>query len=155
MKYDREKQIHVPYCFGCSPDNPYGLKLNFTIKDNIVIGEFVSHTYHMGPPDAVHGGIIATLIDESISFFGRAVLKEDVRTMRVEIAYRNQAPIGERLRVEARLKEEKSRKLIITALVYTEKNTIAEATGTLYKVKATHMNTQLVGKATSQTPTCD
>jgi acyl-coenzyme A thioesterase PaaI-like protein len=89
----------------------------------------------MGPPDAVHGGIIATLIDDSMSFFGRGVLKEDVRTMRVEITFRNQAPIGERLRVEARLQEEKSRKLIITAQVYTEASTIAEATGTLYKVK--------------------
>jgi acyl-coenzyme A thioesterase PaaI-like protein len=135
MHYDGEKQIHVPYCFGCSPDNPFGLKINFTIKDGFVIGEFVSHTYHMGPPDAVHGGIIATLIDESISFFGRGILKEDVRTMRVEIVFRNQAPIGEQLWVEARLQEEKSRKLIITARVYTEKNTIAEATGTLYKIK--------------------
>jgi len=135
MQYDREKQIHVPYCFGCSPDNPNGLKIDFTIKDDRVLGEFVSHTYHMGPPDAVHGGIIATLIDESMSFFGRGVLKEDVRTMRVEIVFRNQAPIGERLWVEARLQGEKSRMLIITAQVYTEKNTIAEATGTLYKVK--------------------
>jgi acyl-coenzyme A thioesterase PaaI-like protein len=135
MQYDREKQIHVPYCFGCSHDNPFGLKIDFTIKDDIVLGEFTSQTYHMGPPDAVHGGIIATLIDESISFLGRGVLKEDVRTMRVEIVFRNQAPIGERLWVEACLQEEKSRKLIITAQVYTEKHTIAEATGTLYKVK--------------------
>lgn len=135
MHYDGEKQIHVPYCFGCSPDNPFGLKINFTIKDDLVLGEFTSHTYHMGPPDSVHGGIIATLIDESISFFGRGVLKEDVRTMRVEITFRNQAPIGERLMVEARLKEEKSRKLIITSRVHTDKKTIAEATGALYKVK--------------------
>jgi acyl-coenzyme A thioesterase PaaI-like protein len=134
--YDGKMQIHVPYCFGCSPDNPHGLKIKFTIKNNIVLGEFVSHTHHMGPPDAVHGGIIATLIDESISFFGRGVLKEDVRTMRVEIVFRNQAPIGERLMVEARLQQEKSRKLIITSRVYTEKHTIAEATGTLFKVKA-------------------
>jgi acyl-coenzyme A thioesterase PaaI-like protein len=134
-QYDGEKQIHVPYCFGCSPDNPLGLKINFTIKEDIVLGEFTSHTYHMGPPDAVHGGIIATLIDESISFCGRAVLKENVRTMRMEIVFRNQAPIGERLWVEARLQEEKSRKLIITARVYTDNNTIAEATGTLFKVK--------------------
>jgi acyl-coenzyme A thioesterase PaaI-like protein len=135
MHYDGEKQIHVPYCFGCSPDNPHGLKIDFTIKDNVVIGEFTSDTHHMGPPDAVHGGIIATLIDESMSFFGRGVLKEDVRTMRVEIVFRNQAPIGEQLWVEARLQEDKSRKLIITSRVYTEKNTIAEAIGTLYKLK--------------------
>jgi acyl-coenzyme A thioesterase PaaI-like protein len=141
MQYDSKKQIHVPYCFGCSPDNPHGLKINFTIKDDIVLGEFTPHTYHMGPPDAVHGGIIATLIDESMSFFGRGVLKEDVRTMRVEIVYRNQAPIGERLLVEARLQEEKSRMLIITAQVYTEKHAIAEARGTLYKVKKKQMPT--------------
>ena len=136
MQYDSETQIHVPYCFGCSPDNPHGLRIDFTIKDNLVLGEFVSDTHHMGPPDAVHGGIIATLIDDSMSFFGRGVLKEDVRTMRVEIVYRNQAPIGEPLWVEARLQEEKSRKLVITARVYTAKHTIAEGTGTLFKVNA-------------------
>ena len=135
MQYDSENQIHVPYCFGCSPDNPHGLKIDFTIKDGIVVGEFISDTHHMGPPDAVHGGIIATLLDDSMSFFGRGVLKVDVRTMRVEIVYRNQAPIGERLWVEARLKENKNRKLIVTAQVYTEEHTIAEATGTLYKFK--------------------
>lgn len=135
MQYDSERHIHVPYCFGCSPNNPYGLKIDFTIKDDIVLGEFISHKYHMGPPDAVHGGIIAALLDESISFFGRGVSKEDVRTMRVEIIFRNQAPIGKRIWVEARLQEEKNRMLTISARVYTEKDTIAEAIGTLYKVK--------------------
>lgn len=135
MQYDSERHIHVPYCFGCSPNNPYGLKIDFTIKDDIVLGEFISHKYHMGPPDAVHGGIIAALLDESISFFGRGVSKEDVRTMRVEIIFRNQAPIGKRIWVEARLQEEKNRMLTISARVYTEQDTIAEAIGTLYKVK--------------------
>jgi acyl-coenzyme A thioesterase PaaI-like protein len=135
MEYDSETQIHVPDCFGCSPDNPHGLKIDFTIKDGIVVGEFISDTHHMGPPDAVHGGIIATLLDDSMSFFGRGVLKKDVRTLRVEIVFRNQAPIGERLWVEARLQEEKSRRLVVTARVYTAKQTIAEGTGTLFKVK--------------------
>jgi acyl-coenzyme A thioesterase PaaI-like protein len=135
MHYDDGKQIHVPYCFGCSAKNPIGLKINFTVKDDAVVGEFTSHKYHMGPPDAVHGGIIATLIDESISYFARTVIKHDIRTMKEEIVFRNQSPIGETIYVEACLKEEKSRVLILTAKVYSEDNIIAEATGMLYKAK--------------------
>jgi acyl-coenzyme A thioesterase PaaI-like protein len=89
----------------------------------------------MGPPDAVHGGIIATLIDESISYFARTVIKHDIRTMKEEIVFRNQSPIGETIYVEARLKEEKRRVLILTAKVYSKDNIIAEATGILYKIK--------------------
>jgi acyl-coenzyme A thioesterase PaaI-like protein len=135
VRYDAQKQLHVPYCFGCSQKNPLGLKINFTVKDDVVVGEFISHKYHMGPPDAVHGGIIATLIDESISYFARTVIKHDIRTMKEQIVFRNQSPIGERVYVEARLKEEKSRALILTAKVYSEDNIIAEATGMLYKIK--------------------
>jgi acyl-coenzyme A thioesterase PaaI-like protein len=135
VKYDAQKQIHVPYCFGCSPKNPIGLKINFTVKEDVVLGEFTSHKYHMGPPDAVHGGIIAALIDESISYFARTVIKHDIRTMKEQTPFRNQSPIGETIYVEARLKEEKSRVLILTAKVYSEDNIIAEAAGMLYKAK--------------------
>jgi acyl-coenzyme A thioesterase PaaI-like protein len=135
VRYDPQKQIHVPDCFGCSPKNPIGLKIAFAVKDDAVIGEFTPNKYHMGPPDALHGGIIATLIDESISYFARTVIKHDIRTMKEEIVFRNQSPIGETAYVEARLKEEKSRALIMTAKVYSKDNIIAEATGTLYKIK--------------------
>jgi acyl-coenzyme A thioesterase PaaI-like protein len=135
VKYDEQKQIHVPYCFGCSTENPLGLKINFTVKDDAVVGTFTSHEYHMGPPDAVHGGIIATLIDESLSYFARTIIKHDIRTMKEEIVFRNQSPVGETIYVEARLKEEKSRALILTAKVYSEDGIIAEATGMLYKAK--------------------
>jgi acyl-coenzyme A thioesterase PaaI-like protein len=134
-KYDAQRQIHVPYCYGCSAKNPLGLKINFTVKDNAVVGTFTSHKYHMGPPDAVHGGIIATLIDESISYFARTIIKHDIRTMKEEIIFRNQSPVGDTIYVEARLKEEKSRALILTAKVYSEDGIIAEATGMLYKAK--------------------
>ena len=55
--------------------------------------------------------------------------------MKEEIAFRNQSPVGETIYVEARLKEEKSRALILTAKVYSEDTVIAEATGMLYKAK--------------------
>jgi predicted thioesterase len=51
-----------------------------------------------------------------------------------DIVFRNQSPIGETVYVEARLKEEISRALILTAKVYSEDTIIAEATGMLYKV---------------------
>jgi acyl-coenzyme A thioesterase PaaI-like protein len=87
----------------------------------------------MDPPNAVHDGIIATVINESISYFARTILKHNIRTMKEQIVFINQSPIGETVYVEARLK--KSCALILTTKVYFRNKIIANATGMLYKAK--------------------
>jgi len=131
---DRE-QVHVPNCFGCSQNNPLGLKLNFTVENDHITVKFTSNQYHMGPPGVVHGGIITAIIDESFSMLVRSLLKQDVRTIKEEFIFRKPAKIGEEIHVETRLKEEKSRVIIAEAQVYSNKNLIAQAQGTLFKIK--------------------
>jgi len=126
---------HFPSCFGCGQNNPIGLRLNFTIKDDCVVAEFTSDKYHIGPPDTVHGGVITAMIDESFSMLVVNLLKQDVRIIKEEISFRNPAKIGDKIYIEARLKEEKKRAFIATAKVRSDGNIIAEATGTLLKVK--------------------
>jgi len=63
------------------------------------------------------------------------LLKQDVRIIKEEISFRNPAKIGDKIYIEARLKEEKKRAFIATAKVRSDGNIIAEATGTLLKVK--------------------
>ncbi|MCK9614693.1 MAG: hotdog fold thioesterase [Candidatus Omnitrophica bacterium] len=126
---------HVKNCFGCSPDNPVGLKLKFEIKNNLLVGEFDSNQSHEGPPGLVHGGVISAVIDESFAFFAVRMLKIDVRTIRIEIVFRNPVHIKDRLHIETSLKEEKSRAVIIGSRVYSGNAIIAEALGTLYKIK--------------------
>ena len=60
-------------CFGCGAANPIGLHLEFARSEDgsVVCMKTVSDTFE-GPPGYVHGGIIATMLDETMSKTVRA-----------------------------------------------------------------------------------
>ena len=71
-------------CFVCGKKNPYGLKLQFTYSPD---GETVETTFipddkYQGWKDMVHGGIIATLLDEIMA---KAALKKGFSVLTGEI----------------------------------------------------------------------
>lgn len=55
-------------CFACGPDNPIGLKLKFTPIPNGVKTEYTPGEQYQGFKDIIHGGIVATLLDEAIAW---------------------------------------------------------------------------------------
>jgi uncharacterized protein (TIGR00369 family) len=55
---------HTRSCFVCGESNPAGLKLRFETDGRIVRARFRPRTEHIGFKGIVHGGIIATLLDE-------------------------------------------------------------------------------------------
>jgi uncharacterized protein (TIGR00369 family) len=59
---------HHEHCFGCGPDNPLGLKLAFaSAGEHEVTAEISFDERHVGPPGIVHGGLIATVLDEALA----------------------------------------------------------------------------------------
>lgn len=128
------KCIHSKNCFGCSPQNPIGLKVVFKVAGDGVVGEFTSNENHEGPPGLVHGGVLAAILDEAMSYIARSSMQYGIFTMKETITFRNASPIGEKLNVEAKVTKEKNRAFIATAKVCNQKGTIAEAEGTLLKV---------------------
>jgi acyl-coenzyme A thioesterase PaaI-like protein len=132
---EAEKSIHSRNCFGCSSQNPIGLKIAFEVNGDGIVAEFTSNENHEGPPGFVHGGVLAAILDEAISYVARGSMQYGILTMRETIAFRNASPIGEKLKVEAEVTKEKNRAFVVTAKVYNQKGTIAEAEGTLLKVK--------------------
>ena len=56
------------HCFGCGQENRTGLRLKFFVDDEhrIVCHVRVPRRFE-GPPGHVHGGVIATLLDEAMS----------------------------------------------------------------------------------------
>ena len=86
------------YCFGCGPDNPQGLHLHFDIDStdpaNITATASVNLTrLHQGPPGYIHGGIIATLMDEAMSKLNRP-LNLIAMTRHLAVDYLRPAPLG-------------------------------------------------------------
>lgn len=58
--YDPE----INKCFGCSSKNPIGLKLEFEEVDDYVEALWEPKEYYQGYVNVLHGGIIATMLDE-------------------------------------------------------------------------------------------
>jgi len=65
-----KRKIKNPYppegynCFACSPSNPIGLKLSFEEDDEYVYASWIPEENFQGYNNVIHGGIIATLLDE-------------------------------------------------------------------------------------------
>lgn len=129
------ESIHSHNCFGCSPCNPIGLKIAFAVNGDGVTGEFTSNENHEGPPGFVHGGVLAAILDEALSYMTRVSMQYGILTLRETITFRNASCIGEKLTVEARITEEKKRAFVATAKLCNQKGVVAEAEGTLLKVK--------------------
>ena len=54
------------HCFGCGAANPAGLKLDFSKSaEGAVVSQAVISDLYEGSPGYLHGGIIATLLDEA------------------------------------------------------------------------------------------
>jgi uncharacterized protein (TIGR00369 family) len=73
------------HCFGCSPNNPYGLQLRFRRAPQGCVAECVVPDRLCGFDGLVHGGIIATLLDEAaawavIAHIGRLGLTREMTT---------------------------------------------------------------------------
>lgn len=64
------KKIRNPFnadlnkCFGCSTTNPAGLKLTFEEEDGRLFASWDPEPQFQGYVNVLHGGIIATLLDE-------------------------------------------------------------------------------------------
>lgn len=51
-------------CFGCSPEHPIGLRLDFARDGDEIVTTFTPGHDHEGPPGVMHGGLVTTLADE-------------------------------------------------------------------------------------------
>jgi uncharacterized protein (TIGR00369 family) len=121
-------------CFACGPDNPIGLKLRFDWDGKTARAEFTPSELHQGWSRVVHGGIIACLLDEAMSY---ATLFEGAHavTARMEVRIKRPIPIDEPLTITGNMTK-KTRKLVETkaAILLKDGTPVAEATGTHFVV---------------------
>ncbi len=89
------------HCFGCGQDNPEGMRLRFRFDEGRkrFVGRFRIAKKYQGPPGHVHGGIIATILDEAMGKVNklRSVI---ALTRSMEVEYLKPVPLGKPLVVE-------------------------------------------------------
>lgn len=74
-------------CFGCSPGNPLGLKMEFFEDGNEIISYWRPQEHHQGWVGMLHGGVIATLMDETAGWVVTRKLQTAGVTSRLALHY--------------------------------------------------------------------
>jgi uncharacterized protein (TIGR00369 family) len=124
-------------CFGCGPANPAGLQLEFLLaEDGAAVCLTALPDRFDGQTGCLHGGIIATLLDEVMSKAARA---RGLTTMtgRMEIDYLRPVPSGAPIRLEGRIVRSEGRKHWAEARILNARGTaLAEGKGLFIEVRA-------------------
>jgi uncharacterized protein (TIGR00369 family) len=145
----REKQPNSKHCFVCGLENPRGLQLTFYQTGPAeVTADYTVKEGYQGYPGVVHGGIVASMLDEMA---GRALMGVDPQqsrffaTARLDIQYRKPVPVGEPLRLVGRATKLKERSAAAHAAIYGPGgDLLAEADAILVDVPASRLEGDLV-----------
>src|SRR5210317_991687 len=105
------KQHNSRMCFVCGLKNPAGLKASFyEVEGDQLVALFTPCERHQGYPDRLHGGLAATILDETI---GRAmnINNDEIWGVTVEfsVRYKKPVPLDQELRVVGRITNQRSR----------------------------------------------
>jgi len=75
-------------CIGCSPNNPIGLHLDFYEDGDDIVSMWSPSQNYQGWLNTLHGGIIATLMDETAGWVITRKLQTTGVTSRLNIHYK-------------------------------------------------------------------
>ncbi len=135
---DKVKQPNSRHCFGCGMENPIGLKLKiYQTGPGMIETTYIAPEHFEGYPGTLHGGIVATILDEVSS---RAHMDDSSEprfmfSAKIEVRYRANVPIGKPLKIVGKAGKTKGKTAESWAGIYDEEGRLlAEATTLLFDV---------------------
>jgi acyl-coenzyme A thioesterase PaaI-like protein len=137
-------------CYACGAHNAAGLKLRYRREGERIITEFTPDARFQGFPGYVHGGVLATVLDETLERVSMTAGRW-MMTGRLEVRYRSAAPVGQPLVIAGRLVATRGRAIVAEATARTgdmEGAVIAEARATFLPLPA-----GVAGEVASSYPT--
>lgn len=100
-------------CFGCSPSNPFGMKLKPVREGREVTVRYTAPPEFQGPAGVMHGGLVTTLADELAGWVVIGVRKQFGFTGAIEARLLKPVRIGVEVEGRATIVEENRRTLKI------------------------------------------
>ena len=115
-------------CFACGADNPIGLHAQFEIDPvaGTAACQLVLDERFAGWQRVVHGGILATLLDEAAIYACRGRGEQFV-TATIHVRYRKPVPVDSRVEVSARIIEVRRKLYSVQARLVVADSLMAEA----------------------------
>ena len=129
---------HTAGCLVCGRQNVHGLGLSLHVDERtgVVWTEFSPRPEHIGFEGVIHGGVLATVLDEAMVWAATWAGKRFCVAGEMSVRFRRSAAVGQALRCEARVEAAGKRpgtpRLIHAAGTITEVDggaLVAEATG--------------------------
>ena len=95
-------------CFGCSPSNPIGIHMEFYEDGDEVVSYWNPQTHYQGWFDTMHGGILATMADETAAWVVFRKLQTTGMTTKLELRYKKPVMTTEgQITVRGRIAEQR------------------------------------------------
>jgi acyl-coenzyme A thioesterase PaaI-like protein len=121
----------------CGVENTHGIGLRFyNVGPGKVEADYIVPDRFQGYPGLAHGGVVASMLDEIL---GRTAMIENptrfMYTAKMEIRYRLPVPLGEPLKLVAKLERDRGRIAVAHAELHLPDGSLAvEADGTLVEM---------------------
>lgn len=107
------------YCFGCSPENPMGVKMEFYEDGDEIVSFWKPKPEYQGWLDTLHGGIQAVLLDEICAWVIVRKLQTTEVTSKMETRYRKSISTNDTLlEIRASIQEQKRNIILVKATIY-------------------------------------
>jgi acyl-coenzyme A thioesterase PaaI-like protein len=132
------------WCFVCGVENDCGLKIRF-FNDGYhrSVARVTLCRHYQSYPGMVHGGILATILDETM---GRAILSESdepreitqerfMFSAKIEVRYRKPVPLDQEFTARGRIEKDRERMAMASGEIVLHDGTVAvEASATLVDI---------------------
>jgi acyl-coenzyme A thioesterase PaaI-like protein len=110
---------HTAGCLVCGRDNPHGLKLDLHVdlgSGNVTVN-FTPRPEHIGFEGIVHGGVIATVLDEAMVWCATWAGRRFCVCGELTTRFRREAAVGRALVITAKVDSNRPRLIVTTAEV--------------------------------------
>lgn len=133
---------HLPWCFGCGPENDTGLGIRPRLEGDLVVAEVRFHERFHGGPGLVHGGAIAAFLDDLLGFVPMVHDLVAV-TARLDVRFLSPVPIEETVTGRAWLGDIDGRKVLVEGIAAGADGLHAEARAVFVIVDPDHFTREL------------
>jgi acyl-coenzyme A thioesterase PaaI-like protein len=129
---------HHPNCYGCGPENPGSLGLQFYVDGERIRSSLRMDERHEGAPGFAHGGAVAAALDDTLGTL-LVVLRRPAVTAKLEVNFRKPAFLGADFEIEAWTDRVEGRKLHLAAnMCDADGEIVADAVALFLEVDIAH-----------------
>ncbi|MEV4420941.1 PaaI family thioesterase [Patulibacter sp. NPDC049589] len=128
---------HNPHCLGCGADNASSIGFELVEVGPGRLRATVAFThFHEGAQGRVHGGAVATALDEALGQLAQLECVGGCATGELTVRYHRETASGAAYEVESRLDRREGRKLFMTGELRRGDVVLASANATMFAARA-------------------